>query len=579
MSYSENAPGGGCCPRGWKKNSANVRRLTGKGPHGGWEWNYDCNTNRIHGGGLIGVGLVTADADGNVYSNIDINFSLVKLSKRGVPIWKWLAPKTFDNHGTPITLDFPSFGPSIITAMQWDDASGALYLGVSPPSDHFGDLSWGLLEIIPTLYKLDADGNVLWSVPTTSGIIDIRVNGDKLDCICPRKICFEAVLPPNISTQGYLVFAQYNISDGSQVDLGYSTNGVPTKEVALFEKLADETGATGNSASDDSGIYLAGLFGSGASIGTSFPPFFQGAQYAISIGDATGGSFSLTWNGITLPAITIDVTNPIHHAAGSNLYFNPGLDGLIKSHWGADYSFQCALSLGFGADPALPGFVNFNGRAAYDLETTPPIIFNNSLTGCTRPAGAFPIKDSGIPYYSAKKLHRDGSLAWKFRHGDKLQAIEVNADGEIYVSGYRATGVNVIDPSTHATIVDWSSYQPLASDRLNVRKLNSGGDVIWSRDLNPWGLSSGFSTPPTTDTGTRIAIDPSQNVVVGGGSSLLGLDQFAEDNTQNVVSWTPDGDRRWHFSHMKIVGDIEAKTDDYYYLSGVDASVRRVPNM
>jgi hypothetical protein len=170
------------------------------------------------------------------------------------------------------------------------------------------------------------------------------------------------------------------------------------------------------------------------------------------------------------------------------------------------------------------------------------------------------ISGSGSSLFSAaggqdiyiKKVNSDGTFLWGKRLGgifsDKPSSIDIDADGNIYITGYFSTNVD-FDPGPGTYTLSATG----ASD-VFVCKLNADGNFIWARK---WGSTD-------IDYGGQITLDGFGHVYISGRFTLTA--DF--DSGPGVYNLTSNGgfdafiqklDTAGNFIWAKSVGGVESE--------------------
>jgi len=145
------------------------------------------------------------------------------------------------------------------------------------------------------------------------------------------------------------------------------------------------------------------------------------------------------------------------------------------------------------------------------------------------------------------KVDGNGDFIWGFTlngdGGENLNSIDVDASGNVYLTGYSNSDSIDIDPGSGAAIFHGISGILFVQDFI-LAKYNSDGEYQW-----------GFRTGQrATDTGHSVKVDDYNNVIVvgstgdanvdfdpGAGTFYLGSDSFAIQ-TSFLAHYTSNGD-------------------------------------
>ena len=176
------------------------------------------------------------------------------------------------------------------------------------------------------------------------------------------------------------------------------------------------------------------------------------------------------------------------------------------------------------------------------------------------PAGANPATDFSSPFGQqdgfVAKYDSGGTFLWAFKVGgpniDRVNSIAIDADGNIYITGYIGTGTSYFSgtsPHTGASTINNSMHE-----EFYIAKFNPGGEFEWVRIS----ASSGGDLD-----GRDVYANSSAVYAVGradGRASFGPLDMASTPNGDDIflIKYYLNGDEQW-------VAQCGGNGDDYAY--------------
>ncbi|HXI84313.1 MAG TPA: putative Ig domain-containing protein, partial [Verrucomicrobiae bacterium] len=472
------------------------------------------------GSGTIAIGV--SDLFARLTSSTTYHYRLVASNSRGT------------SYGADVAFTTSAGGttPTIATASPLPAATvGVAYSGTFTATGGTSPYVWSISAgSLPAGLTLSS-GGVVSGTPTTATTASFTVKVTGANGLSSTK-SFTLTVNPTGTT--YTVATSANPSNGGTTSPnGSFSNGSTVTAQATIKTGYSFVNWTKNGAAVSTSPSYSFQLNGNVTLVANFTPVYT---ITATASPSSGGTISGLGNGLFISGSTVSLTaNP---SAGYS-FKNWTENGSVVSS-SATYSFTATanrtLVANFSATSTSGNYMwslvhggtsSDDGRAVAVDKRDGSVLLTGDFTGPVDFGGGGISGTSGSSVMLVKYA-ANGTYQWaKAPTGNGVsqgEAVAVDANGNVFVTGYFANSINFGAPSGSMTSAGWYD--------IFVVKYSPAGVCLWSKQFG----SPNSGDNPGDEAGYSIAVDSAGNVIVGGsfdGIANFGVKSLTATGSKN----------------------------------------------